>query len=71
LGNADIAVLGAVMLCWCLQVRVYQFSETAKRMDCVIFESVGSRSNNESLTVEVSLLEFAASRHLDLGCLNL
>lgn len=37
---------------------MYQFSEVAKRTDCVIFESVGSRSNNEGMVVQVRVLSF-------------
>lgn len=54
---------GANTLCLCgdrmrcmvsaLQVRVYQFNESAKRINCVMFESVGSRSNNEGLILQV------------------
>lgn len=38
-----------------LQVRVYQFSETSKRLDCILFESVGSSSDNVGMTIQVSL----------------
>eukprot|EP00877_Chromochloris_zofingiensis_P001873 jgi/Chrzof1/11687/Cz06g05130.t1 len=34
------------------EVRVYQFNERAKHIDCIQFESVGSRSNNEGIGID-------------------
>lgn len=33
-------------------MRVYQFNERAKHIDCIQFESVGSRSNNEGIGID-------------------
>jgi hypothetical protein len=35
------------------QVRMYQFSATPKRIECVVFESVGGRDNNEGIEIKV------------------
>eukprot|EP00879_Flechtneria_rotunda_P011333 GHRR01011838.1.p1 GENE.GHRR01011838.1~~GHRR01011838.1.p1 ORF type:complete len:1352 (+),score=605.93 GHRR01011838.1:400-4455(+) len=34
------------------EVRVYQFSDVPKRIDCVIFDSVGSRNNNQGIVIQ-------------------
>lgn len=37
----------------CPQVRMYQFSPTPKHIECVVFESVGGRDNNQGLGIKV------------------
>lgn len=34
---------------------MYQFSSTAKRAECVVFESLGGRENNKALEIQVRL----------------
>ncbi|KAF8064591.1 hypothetical protein HT031_003392 [Scenedesmus sp. PABB004] len=34
------------------EVRVYQFSEAPKRLECVLFESVGGRGDNDALPIQ-------------------
>jgi hypothetical protein len=36
-----------------LQVRMYQFSATPKRIECVVFDSVGGRDNNQGIEIKV------------------
>jgi hypothetical protein len=33
---------------------MYQFSATPKHIECVVFESVGGRDNNQGLGIKVS-----------------
>lgn len=34
---------------------MYQFSSVAKRVECVVFESLGGRENNRGLEIQVRL----------------
>lgn len=36
-----------------VQVRMYQFSATPKHIECVVFECVGGRDNNQGLDIKV------------------
>lgn len=45
-----------VCCCCCQQVRMFQFSATPKRIECVVFESVGGRYNNQCLAIKVGPL---------------
>lgn len=40
-------------MCVFVQVRMYQFSATPKHIECVVFECVGGRDNNQGLDIKV------------------
>jgi hypothetical protein len=46
-------LLPSPLLLLLLQVCVYQFNDSGKHIKCVVFESVGSSSNNDCLTIQV------------------
>lgn len=54
-GCPGLMCCAMLVLACCLQVRMYQFSATAKRIECVVFDSVGGRDNNQGIEIKVGI----------------